>query len=82
MGHEVGKSLLEEDKVSMAKDYLDKYGDKIVIALDTAMAPDFADVKPVMSEGRDIPKDMQGLDIGPKTIELFEKELDGAKTVI
>ncbi len=81
-GHEVGKSILEEDKVSLAKEYLNKYADKLVIPIDTAMAKEFADVKPGFSKGKDIPENMQGLDIGPKTIELFNKELSGAKTII
>ncbi len=81
-GHKVGKSLLEEDKVALAKEYLDKYGDKLIIPVDAAMASEFADVKPTFSNGKDIDDNMQGLDIGPKSIELFEKELSGSKTII
>ena len=82
MGHNVGKSIMEEDKVPLAKEYLENYKDKLVIAVDTAMATDFADVKPVISEGMDIPDDMEGLDIGPKTMLKFDEVLEGAKTVI
>ncbi len=81
-GWNVGTSLLEEDKVAVAKEFLQKGGDKIVLPVDTVVANDFdnpTDVKVVSADA--IPDGYMGLDIGPKTVELFTKELAGAKTV-
>ncbi len=81
-GWNVGTSLLEEDKVDVAKDFMAKGGDKLVLPVDTVVANDFdepTDVKTV--ESNEIPDGYMGLDIGPKTVELFAKELAGAKTV-
>lgn len=83
MGHNVGNSLLEEDRIETAKSIMEQAGDKLVLPVDSVVANEFdnpTDVKVV--DGRDIPDGYMGLDIGPKTIELFEKELAGAKTVI
>jgi phosphoglycerate kinase len=80
-GHKIGKSLLEADKVDVAKKYLEMGKDKIILPIDSATATEFADVKPAFF-GVDLPDDVLGMDIGPKTIELFQKELVGAKTVV
>lgn len=82
-GYEVGTSLLEEDKVDVAKAIMEKGGDKLVLPVDTVVAKEFnetSDSKVVKSS--EIPADYMGLDIGPETIELFRKELQGAKTVV
>lgn len=82
-GHGVGKSLLEEDKIEDAKHYLEIGQGKIVLPVDSANAPSFEDVVPAFSDtSNDMPTEVMGLDIGPKTIELFKKELAGAKTVV
>ncbi len=81
-GREVGTSLLEEDKVELAKSILEKAGDKLVLPLDTVITKEFDNDAPTAVAEGDFPEDMMGLDIGPKTIELFEKELEGAKTVV
>lgn len=81
-GHEVGKSLLEADFIEVAKKTLKEGGSKIVLPVDHALASEFADVKPTFSKSLEIPTDKMGLDIGPKTIELFTKTLNGAKTVV
>lgn len=83
MGYEVGTSLLEEDRIEVAKSVIEKAGDKLILPVDTVVADKFApdaDHKVVAADA--IPKDMMGLDIGPKSIELFKNELDGAKTVV
>lgn len=80
-GLKVGKSLLENDKIEDAKKYLEAGKGKIILPIDSACATEFADVTPTDLAG-DLPDDMMGLDIGPKTIELFKKELQGAKTVV
>lgn len=79
-GHKIGKSLCEEDKLELAKEFLDKGKDKLVLPVDSACAADFKDVKPIY-EGVDLPDDLMGLDIGPKSIKLFQDTLKGAKTV-
>lgn len=86
MGMEVGKSLLEADKIDYAKEMIEKAkskGVKLLLPVDTVVAKEFkADAEHSVVDINSIPADAMGLDIGPKTIELFEKELKGAKTVI
>lgn len=82
MGYEVGTSLLEEDKVAIAKEFIEKGQGKLILPVDNVVANDFdnpTEVKVVAADS--IPSDFMGMDIGPKTIELFTKELQGAKTV-
>ncbi|KAJ3616196.1 hypothetical protein Zmor_012007 [Zophobas morio] len=79
-GHAIGKSLVEEDKIELAKEYLEKSNGKIILPVDSACAPEFKDVKAIF-EGEDLPDNLMGLDIGPKSIELFQETLKGAKTV-
>ncbi|WP_099222720.1 phosphoglycerate kinase [Listeria costaricensis] len=82
-GYEVGISLLEADKVDLAKRLMEEAGDKLVLPIDTVVAKEFSNDVPfhtVTSDG--IPADEEGLDIGEETIKLFAKELEGAKTVV
>lgn len=82
-GLEVGKSLVEEDKIELAKEYLAKGGDKLVLPVDHVCADAFAeDANTTVADNDSIPADMMGLDIGPKTIELYKETLAGAKTVV
>jgi len=82
-GHKIGTSLFEADSLELAKKYLEIGAGKIILPVDTALAPKFEDVTPTFSDtDRDLPDNEMGLDIGPKTIELFKQELTGAKTVI
>ncbi|AVN65300.1 phosphoglycerate kinase [Mesoplasma florum] len=81
MGLEIGNSLLEADKVELAKEYLEKANGKIMLPIDSLCAPEYADVAPTLC-GENVPAGMMGLDIGPKTIEMYEKELANAKTVV
>lgn len=80
-GREVGSSLVENDYVELAKKLLKKYGKKIVLPIDNYCAKEFADVEAELF-GENIPDGYMGLDIGPKTIELFKKTLKGAKTIV
>jgi len=81
-GQSVGQSLLEEDKVDLAKELMEKAGDKLILPVDTVGADDFSnDANTQIFEGN-ISDEYEGLDIGPKTIELFKNELKGAKTVV
>ena len=82
-GIEIGKSLVEEDKVALAKELIEKAGDKLVLPIDSVCANEFSnDVETVITDGEAVPEGYMGLDIGPKSIELFTKELEGAKTVV
>lgn len=81
-GKEIGTSLLEEDKVDLAGSLLEKAGDKLVLPVDTVVASEFDNDSPSEVVEGDIPADKMGLDIGPKTIELFKEALKGAKTVV
>lgn len=86
MSKEIGKSLLESDKINLAKEILKKAQDKKVNFLlpeDLVVAPEAKEDAPTQVVAKDaIPSDMQGLDIGPKTLERFSSELDKAKTVV
>jgi phosphoglycerate kinase len=86
LGKEIGKSLLEPDKIDLAKDILKKAGEKKVnlkLPEDFVVAPEAKEEAPSkIVDKNNIPQDWQGLDIGPKTLEQFSKELDKAKTVV
>ncbi|AHI56883.1 phosphoglycerate kinase [Listeria ivanovii] len=82
-GQEIGKSLLEADKVELAKGLLEKAGDKLVLPVDAVVSKEFSNDAPFHTVNADsIPADEMGLDIGQATIDLFTKELQGAKTVV
>ena len=82
-GGEIGTSLLEADRVELAKEYLEKAGDQIVLPVDNVCADKFAeDANTQVCKSGQIPDGWMGLDIGPETIELFRKTLEGAKTVV
>lgn len=82
LGHDIGNSLVEEDKVSLAKELIDKAGDKLVLPVDSIVAAEFSNDVETETVGENIPEGKMGLDIGPKTVELFENELKDAKTVV
>lgn len=85
-GEEVGQSLLEEDYKQYALDMekkAEEKGVKLLIPIDTVVADDFSNDANTKIVGRgEIPADMEGLDIGPKTAELFAEAVAGAKTVV
>ncbi|HHR2915957.1 TPA: phosphoglycerate kinase [Listeria monocytogenes] len=82
-GQEIGKSLLEADKVELAKGLLEKAGDKLVLPVDAVVSKEFSNDAPFHTVSADsIPADEMGLDIGQATIDLFTKELQGDKTVV
>ena len=86
MGKNVGKSLLEEDKIELAKSLLDKSKEKNVklyLPLDTVVAKEFKnDTEFYTVDVDNIPDDYMGLDIGQKTIELFSDIIKNSKTII
>lgn len=85
-GHKAGDSLLEDDKLDLARDTMEKVarlGKAFVLPLDNVIAEKMSeDVDTRVTEGKDIEDGWMGLDIGPKTIELFCGELKGARTVL
>ena len=86
MGKEIGTSLCEDDKLDLAKDLMAKAeakGVKLLLPIDTVCADHFAaDATPVVYEAGALPADMMGLDIGPKTVELFSEAVKDAGTVV
>ena len=86
LGHEIGTSLVEEDKIDYAKDMMAKAeekGVKLLLPIDIVYASEFAeDAEPHITEGRDIPAGNMGLDIGPKTRELFAEVVKASKTIV
>lgn len=82
-GLEVGISRCELDFVDFAKGLLEKAQGKIVLPNDAVVAKEFAeDAECHVVAADQIPADEMGLDVGPATLELFAKELEGAKTVV
>lgn len=85
-GYEIGTSLLEEDKVDLAKTLIEKAKDKNVDFLlpqDIVVAKEFKNDTEIQTVDADkMPSDMMGLDIGPKTIDLFSEKIKTAETVI
>ena len=83
-GFGVGKSLVENDQILLAQSLLKQYPNEIVLPVDAALSDNFADTKPLFNPNNplEIPANLMGLDIGPKSIEVFVKHIQGAKTVI
>ena len=86
MGNEIGKSILDEENIGTAQDLIKKAeekGVKLLIPVDTKCADEFSnDAKTMVVDVDSIPSDMMGMDIGPKTIELFTNEISNARTVV
>lgn len=85
-GFEIGKSLVESDKIDYAKEMLDKAeakGVKILLPVDNVTAAEFSkDAEAVVTEDQNISADFMGLDIGPKTQKIYSDEIVNAKTVV
>jgi len=86
IGGEVGKSLLEADKVDYAREMMEKAkkkGVKLLLPIDTLAADSFAnEAKTMVVKTGEIPADYQGLDIGPETIKVFTDAIRSARTVV
>ena len=84
-GFEIGKSLLEADRLDYAREMIAKAeerGVKFLLPVDNLAAAEFsADAEPVLVEGN-IPEDLMGMDIGPKTVEIFSEAVKGAGTIV
>lgn len=86
LGGKVGKSLVEEDKIDMAHEIMNKAKEKnvkLILPKDTLCGREFKnDTDIILADIKDIPDDFMGLDIGPKTIDEFKEEILKAGTVI
>jgi len=81
-GHGVGGSLLEKDQIDTCRRLLDQAGERIVLPVDVVGAPDLTDdAETTITAADAMPDDLKGLDVGPRTVELFSRELAGARTV-
>lgn len=82
-GGEVGKSLVEPDKVDLAKELIAMGGDKLMLPVDTHCGDDFSGdcEKKIVPLGQ-IPAEYEGLDIGPQSADLFASVIRDAKTVV
>jgi phosphoglycerate kinase len=80
-GEGTGKSLVEEDKIDLARELMAQAGPKLMLPVDHVVAAELkAGVETKVVDR--VPDGMMGLDIGPKTVEAFERVIGGAKTVI
>ena len=86
MGYEIGKSLLEEDKLDYARSMIEKAKEKnvkLLLPVDTAVGREFApDCERKVVKVSEIPADWMGMDIGPETIKLFSDAVKSAATVV
>lgn len=84
-GYEIGTSLCEDDRMDYAKEMIAKAeanGVKFLLPVDHRIADGFKDVEATITEDQNIPAGFMGLDIGPKTEELYAEAIKDAKTVI
>jgi len=86
MGYEIGKSMIEEDMVELAGKLMkqaDAKGVKFVLPSDVIMADEFkADANTKITDVTEMDKDMMGLDIGPKSLEVFAEEIGKCNTIV
>ncbi len=86
LGGKIGKSLLEEDKVELAKELMEKAkqkGVKLLLPVDNEAGNDFSnDTMRITVHSKEIPDGFEGMDIGPKTQVIFANEIANAKTVV
>jgi phosphoglycerate kinase len=84
-GYEIGKSLLDAERVDYAREMMEKAaakGVKLLLPVDNRIASEYADVDAVVTEDANVPEGFMGLDIGPKSEALFADAVKEAKTVI
>ncbi|MTV82447.1 phosphoglycerate kinase [Secundilactobacillus folii] len=81
-GMKIGNSLVEKDKIDLAKSIMDKAGDKLVLPVDSVVAEKFDNDAPHKTVEGDIPDGYMALDIGPKSVAAFEDVLKPAKLVV
>ena len=82
LGYNIGTSLLDRDSIDYCKNLLTKYKDKIILPIDNVVSTGTEDKSTKLTDINNIPSDMMGLDIGPKTIDLFKSILDKCRMVV
>lgn len=86
MGYEIGTSILDEESIGLAKDLMaqaEKAGVKLLLPVDTVCAKEFKnDSEKAVFDRDQMPSDMMGMDIGPKTITLYKETIAKAKTIV
>ncbi|NMB81376.1 MAG: phosphoglycerate kinase [Ignavibacteria bacterium] len=86
MGYEIGTSLLEDEKLNLAKEFLEKFKNsnaKVLLPKDNVVAEEFKNESPsIIVDADKIPSDKMGLDIGPKTVEEFKNIILSSKTIV
>ena len=86
MGYEIGTSILDEESIDLAKELMKKAesaGVKLLLPIDTVCAKEFSnDSEKAVFDRDEMPVDMMGMDIGPKTVALYTEELAKAKTIV
>ena len=83
MGLETGKSLIEEEKVDLARQLVDKWGVRLTLPHDATVAPSIEEGSAAHAVARDaIPRDEAMLDIGPRTAESYSRAIASAKTIL
>jgi len=83
LGYNIGKSLLEEDKMNLARELSEKSAGKIMLPEDIVVADRFENDSPhSVVWGDEIPEDKIGMDIGPESIKIFRDEIMKAKTIV
>ena len=82
-GYEIGKSLLDEENLEFCKNILKDYKDKIILPVDVAVTTEYSENEPYKTKAiTEMNENEQGLDIGPKTVELFECYLKEASIAV
>lgn len=81
-GRAVGKSLCERDKLDLAKSLLQQAGNKLHLPVDSVAATELRDGVPTQTIAGELPADLMGLDVGPKTLEEFGRLVRDAKTIV
>ncbi|MGE4572175.1 MAG: phosphoglycerate kinase [Candidatus Izemoplasmatales bacterium] len=82
-GYNIGNSIVENDKLDLANELLEKAKGKIILPKDLVVAEEFSASAPFrVTDYKGIKDTEEGLDVGPKTIKLFKKHLKHAKTVV
>jgi phosphoglycerate kinase len=81
-GRKIGKSLSEKDKVDLAKSLLAKAGSKIVLPVDNVISDQMTDDAKTSVVTGDIPDNMEGFDIGPKTAAMYADRIQAARTIV
>ncbi|MCR4940243.1 MAG: phosphoglycerate kinase [Treponemataceae bacterium] len=84
-GHTIGKSLVEDDFIGTAKDLLSKAAEKkvkILLPVDHVAAAEFADKDPVAVDAIDLPDNLMGMDVGPKTVALYKEAIMASKSIV